>query len=175
MVDDNDPHCRTADQESRSCPGLPLRLEHPSLQGRLVPCQIVNRAIRARLQANGLTVSTKWQPGLAFLLTPRSKDVLKNIALFFLLHVVHLVGTGKAIHLMNALITIINIHIITGQFSPAIIHHALCYRTALSRVSITLLNFIPCCHQEMVSTELQMARMERGKGDKISLCSQLLN
>lgn len=109
--------------------GLPLRLEHASLQGCLVPCQIVNRAIRARLLANGLTVSTKWQPGLAFLLTPKSKAVSRNIPGFFLLHMVNLVGTGKAIYLMNALIKIISIHIITGQFSPAIIHQALWCRS----------------------------------------------
>ena len=101
---------------------LPLILKHVSLLGYLVSCQIVNRAITAHLLARGLTVSTKWHAGPAFLLTPKSK-----LFSFFSLHIVNLVGTGKAIHLMNALIKIIDIHIIMGQFSPAIIHHALWY------------------------------------------------
>lgn len=64
---------------------------------------------------------------MTFLLILKSKMCQKIVPFFFSLHIVNLVGTGKAIHLVNALIKIINIHIITGQFSSAIIHQALWY------------------------------------------------
>ena len=61
----------------------------------------------------------------AFLLILKSKMCQKIVPFFSSFHTVNFVGTGNAIHLMNALIKKINIHIITGQFSSAIIHQAL--------------------------------------------------
>lgn len=104
------------------------------------------------------------QPSCWFL----SLDVSKDSPIFFSFHMVNLVGTGNAIHLMNALIKVSNIHIITGQFSscPFI---KLYGTTALSRVSIKFLNFVHCYLQEIVSTEFQMAKMMR-KGWPKSHC-----
>lgn len=70
-----------------------------------------------------MTVFPKRQPGLAFL-GPKSKDV-SNILIFLSLHIVNFAGRRKAIHLTNTLIKVVNMHIITGQFSPTVIHHAL--------------------------------------------------
>lgn len=55
--------------------------------------------------------------------------------------------------LMDTFMKIINIHVITGRFSPAV----------PPGTTIIFLNFIPCCHQQLVNVGFQMARMGGGE------------
>lgn len=79
-----------------------LTLESRSFSARL--------AVRLKcLLANGLTVSAKYCQALPFCYP----NLIK------MRHIVNLIGIRKAIHLMNTLIKIINMHRTTGQFPPS--------------------------------------------------------
>ena len=121
-------------------------------EGCLAPRQIAHRATGRPLLAKGPIVSTQRQPGMAFLLTLKTKDI-SDIPIFSHFIIVNLVGIGTTIYLMNTLTKTVDIHVITGLRPPPPQPSSTTLwgtTRALSRGS-RFLNFIPNYHQEMVS------------------------